>query len=54
MHSTCYCEAVEEAAQIEVPLRAKYIRSILLELERIHSHLLWLGIGGHVLGFDTV
>ena len=26
----------------------------MLELERIHSHLLWLGIAGHILGFDTV
>lgn len=26
----------------------------MLELERIHSHPLWLGIGGHVVGFDTV
>ena len=53
-HSTCYCEAVEEAAKIEVPARAHYIRTILLELERIHSHLLWLGIAGHIIGFDTV
>jgi len=54
IHSTCYCEAVEEAAEIEVPLRAKYIRTIMLELERIHSHLLWLGIAGHIIGFETV
>jgi Ni,Fe-hydrogenase III large subunit len=26
----------------------------MLELERIHSHLLWLGIAGHIIGFDTV
>jgi Ni,Fe-hydrogenase III large subunit len=26
----------------------------MLEIERIHSHLLWLGIAGHILGFDTV
>ena len=54
IHSTCYCEAVEEAAKIEVPLRAKYIRTIMLELERIHSHILWLGIAGHIIGFETV
>jgi len=54
VHSTAYVQAVEEAACIPVPLRAKYIRSILLELERVHSHLLWLGIAGHILGFDTV
>jgi Ni,Fe-hydrogenase III large subunit/Ni,Fe-hydrogenase III component G len=54
IHSTCYCQAVEKAADIEVPRRARYIRSIMLELERVHSHLLWLGIAGHILGFDTV
>jgi len=54
IHSTCYCQAVEKAADIEVPPRGRYIRSIMLELERIHSHLLWLGIAGHIIGFDTV
>jgi len=54
IHSTCYCEAVERAARIEVPLRARYIRTIMLELERVHSHLLWLGIATHIIGFDTL
>jgi Ni,Fe-hydrogenase III large subunit/Ni,Fe-hydrogenase III component G len=54
IHSTCYCEAVERAAGIQVPLRAHFIRSIVLEFERIHSHLLWVGIAAHILGFDTV
>lgn len=54
IHSTCYCQAVEKAAGIEVPPRARYIRTIMLELERIHSHLLWLGIAGHIIGFETV
>jgi Ni,Fe-hydrogenase III large subunit len=54
IHSTCYCQAVEKAAGIEVPRRARVIRTLMLELERIHSHLLWLGIAGHIIGFDTV
>ena len=54
IHSTCYCQAVEKAAGIEAPRRARYIRMIMLELERIHSHLLWLGIAGHIIGFETV
>ena len=54
MHSTGYCQAVEKAAEIIVPPRARFIRTILLELERVQSHLLWLGIAGHILGFDTV
>jgi Ni,Fe-hydrogenase III large subunit/Ni,Fe-hydrogenase III component G len=54
IHSSCYCEAAEQAAGIEAPPRARYIRSLMLEIERIHSHLLWLGIAGHILGFDTV
>ncbi|MGA9646783.1 MAG: NADH-quinone oxidoreductase subunit C [Candidatus Korobacteraceae bacterium] len=54
IHSTCYCQALEKAAGIAVPRRARYIRTIMLELERIHSHLLWLGIAGHIIGFETV
>ncbi len=54
VHSATYCMAVEQAADIEIPPRAKYIRSIMLELERVHSHLLWLGLAAHYLGFDTV
>jgi Ni,Fe-hydrogenase III large subunit/Ni,Fe-hydrogenase III component G len=54
VHSATYCMAVEQAAEIQIPPRAKYIRSIMLELERVHSHLLWLGLAAHYLGFDTV
>jgi Ni,Fe-hydrogenase III large subunit/Ni,Fe-hydrogenase III component G len=54
VHSACYCMAVEQAAEIEIPPRAKYIRTIMLELERVHSHLLWLGLAAHIIGFDTV
>ena len=54
IHSTCYCQAAEKAAGIRAPRRAEFIRTLLLELERIHSHLLWLGIAGHIIGFDTI
>jgi Ni,Fe-hydrogenase III large subunit len=54
VHSTAYCQAVEQAAEITVPARGRFIRTILLELERVQSHLLWLGIAGHIIGFDTV
>ncbi|NJE61004.1 NADH-quinone oxidoreductase subunit C [Thermococcus sp. 21S7] len=52
-HSTAYAQAIEEAAGIEVPERAEYIRTLLLELERLHSHLLWIGVAAHLVGFDT-
>jgi Ni,Fe-hydrogenase III large subunit/Ni,Fe-hydrogenase III component G len=54
IHSTCYVEAVETALAERAPRRARVIRTLLLEIERIHSHLLWLGIAGHIIGFDTV
>ncbi len=53
-HPIAYCNAVEEICGIEIPDRAKYIRSIIGELERIHSHLLWLGLAGHFIGYDTL
>jgi len=53
-HPLAFTQAVENAAGIEVPPRAQYIRTIIGELERIHSHLLWAGVGAHELGFDTL
>jgi len=53
-HSTCFVQAVEEIAGISVPKRALYIRTLVAELERVHSHLLWLGVAGHEIGFDTL
>lgn len=54
VHSMTYCQAVENLLQMEIPERAKYIRTIVLELERLHSHLLFLGIAGYEMGLDTV
>lgn len=54
IHSTAYVEAAETAIGVRAPRRARLIRTLLLELERVHSHLLWLGIAGHIIGFDTV
>ena len=53
-HSTCFLQAVEEIAGLAVPPRAQYIRTIIGELERMHSHLLWLGVAAHEVGFDTL
>ncbi len=53
-HSTAFCMAVEEVAGLKVPPRALWIRTLVGELERIHSHLLWLGVAGHEIGFDTL
>jgi Ni,Fe-hydrogenase III large subunit len=52
-HATCYSQAIEEAAGIQPPPRAVYIRTLVAELERIHSHMLWLGVTAYEVGFDT-
>ena len=54
VHAVCYAQAVEAAAGLRISRRAEYIRTVMLEIERLHSHLLWLGIAGHLIGFDTV
>ena len=53
-HPIASVQAVEDIGGIEVPERALYIRSLIGELERIHSHLLWLGLAGHFIGYNTV
>lgn len=54
IHATTYCLGVEELAGVTVPPRAQAIRVLFAELERIHSHLLWLGVAAHEAGFDTL
>jgi len=53
-HSTCFCQAVESLGNIEAPPRARYLRTIVHELNRIHSHLLLLGITGLEVGFESL
>ncbi|MDY0098988.1 MAG: nickel-dependent hydrogenase large subunit [Bacteroidales bacterium] len=53
-HPFAFANAVEEIVNAEITDRTKYIRSIIGELERIHSHLLWVGLAGHFLGYNTV
>ena len=54
VHSVAYVQAVEYGAAIQAPPRAEYIRTIMLEIERLHSHLLWVGLACHLVGFDTL
>jgi len=53
-HPLAYVQAVEELAGVTPPERALYVRTIINELERIHSHVLWFGLAGHFIGYDTV
>jgi len=52
-HATCYVQGVEKLMEIVPPKRGLYIRYLVSELERVHSHLLWLGVAGHEAGFDS-
>ncbi len=54
IHTTTYCHGVESLLNVEVPIRAYYLRALMCELERIHSHLLWLGILAKHVGLDTI
>jgi len=53
-HPFAYIMAIEHTAGITPPERAEYIRVIIAEMERIHSHLLWAGVAAHEIGFDSV
>ncbi len=53
-HGTAFVKGVEEIMGVEAPPRAQYIRTIVAELERMHSHLLWLGVAAHEIGWNTL
>ncbi len=54
VHTTAYCQGVEALLGIDVPPRGLYLRTLLCELERVHSHLLWLGVLAENIGFQTI
>ena len=54
VHNVAYAQSVESAIALRLPPRAEYLRTIMLEVERLHSHLLWVGLACHIVGFDTL
>ena len=54
IHGQGYSQGVETLLNVEVPPRAKYLRTIWAELSRIHSHLLWLGLFADSFGFESL
>jgi ech hydrogenase subunit E len=54
IHATAYILGVEKLGNISVSPRAQAIRTLVCELERVHSHLLWLGVAAHEGGFDSL
>ena len=53
-HAYGFVGAVEKLLKIEPPDRAKYLRVVILELNRLHSHLLTLGHAGLEIGYETL
>jgi Ni,Fe-hydrogenase III large subunit/Ni,Fe-hydrogenase III component G len=50
-HALAYCQALEAAANIEAPRRARYLRVLLLELERLYNHIADFGAIANDTGF---
>ena len=54
VHSMSLCMTLERIGDIEVPARGQHIRTVMAELERLHSHLLWAGVAAELIGFETL
>jgi Ni,Fe-hydrogenase III large subunit len=54
VHTLTLCQAMEGLTSLTPPPRALYIRTIMAELERLHSHVLWAGIAAKLMGFKTM
>ena len=53
-HGMGYCQCLEKIMNIEIPRRAAYLRTIWVEMSRVHSHLLWLGLLADAMGFESL
>ena len=54
IHGQTYAGIIEKLTDTEIPIRAKYLRTIWAELARLQSHLLWLGLFGEAVGFESL
>jgi Ni,Fe-hydrogenase III large subunit len=54
IHTLTLCQAMEKLTGLTPPPRALYIRVVMAELERLHSHVLWAGIAAKLMGFKTM
>ncbi len=53
-HGMGYVEAIEKIMDLEIPSRAKYLRTMWAELARLHNHLLWLGLLADACGYESL
>ncbi len=53
-HENAYTRTVENIIKFEPERKVKLLRALMMELERINSHLIWLGIIFHEIGFETL
>jgi len=53
-HCGAFTRAVEDATDIETTMNVKLQRTMIAELERIHSHVLWAGLMMHEIGLDSM
>ena len=49
VHTLCYAQTAEGVIDLTVPDRARFLRCIYMEIERLHSHYLWFGVVAHSL-----
>ncbi len=54
MHGMGYCMSLESIMGVEIPERAKFLRTVWAEFSRLHSHLLWLGLLADAFGFESL
>ncbi len=54
VHANCYVRALEYLLGIEPPNRAKYLRVLAMELERLHSHMLINAVMAEIIGFENL
>ncbi len=54
VHANCYVRALEQILDVTPTQRAKYLRVLAMELERMHSHLLILAVTAEIVGYDTL